>query len=416
MRFIFWLSRRLKLAGRSKANATGVTIAVSGVALAIIIMLSTLGVTRGFKGQITDRIMGFDGNISVLPAYDPAADSSSAHIRLDHTLRARLIETIPATEISLKLNQPGLIKTDTDFAGIFFVGYDSSHNHAFERQSIVEGALPDYTNPDDANKIAISRASATSLGLGLGDKVNAYFFADEAVKTRRFEVAAIYETGFSDYDKTIAFAPLRTLQRVAGIDSISGSAVNINIANREAIPDEAARLQDRLIDMYQARQLQQLYPVDNVRHTGASFFNWLDLLDTNVVVIFILMACVAGFTLISSMFILILDRIPAIGLLRSLGATRRQIRLVFVTMAMKTVGLGMLIGNVLGLGLLLAQQRWQFLKLDPEMYYLKSVPVIISPSDVILLNLCAALAAWLILVLPSRMAATVSPATTLRFE
>ncbi|MDE7376729.1 MAG: ABC transporter permease [Muribaculaceae bacterium] len=416
MRFILWLSGRLKLTGKSKANATGVAIAVTGVALAIIIMLCTLGVARGFKEQITDRIMGFDGNISILPAYDPGADSSAAYVRLDPDIRAHIIESVPATEISLKLNQPGLLKTDSDFAGIYFVGYDTNHDYAFERQSIIEGQLPDFSSPDDANKIAISRSTALSLGLELGDKVNACFFADEAVRTRRFEIAAIYETGFSDYDKTIAFAPLATLQRVAHIDSLSGSAININIADRQAIPEQAARLQDRLIDLYQYGQLDDLYPVDNVRHTGAAFFNWLDLLDTNVVVIFILMACVAGFTLISSMFILILDRIPAIGLLRSLGATRRQIRLIFVTMAMKTVGLGIIIGNVLGLGLLLAQQRWQFLRLDPDMYYLKSVPVSITPADIILLNLATAAAAWLILVLPSRLAASVSPASTLRFE
>lgn len=416
MRFILWLSGRLKLAGRSKANATGVVIAVAGVALAIIIMMCTLGVARGFKEQITDRIMGFDGNISILPAYDPVLDSSAVSVRLDPAMHTRIVETLPASEMSLKLSQPGLLKTDTDFSGLYFIGYDQNHDYTFEQQSIVEGQLPDFFSADDANKIAISRPTALSLGLGLGDKVNACFFVDDAVRTRRFEVAAIYETGFSDYDKTIAFAPLPTLQRVARIDSLSGSAININIADRQAIPDQAAKLQQRMIDLYQTRQLEDLYPVDNVRHTGAVFFNWLDLLDTNVVVIFILMACVAGFTLISSMFILILDRIPAIGLLRSLGATRGQIRMVFVTMAMKTVGLGMIIGNVVGLGLLLAQQRWQFLHLNPEMYYLKSVPVSITSADAILLNLATAAAAWLILVLPSRLAATVSPASTLRFE
>lgn len=416
MRFILWLSGRLKLAGRSKANATGVTIAVAGVALAIVIMLCTLAIARGFKGQITDRIMGFDGNISVLPAYDPGSDTSAACVSLTPEMRACIAECLPATEISLKLSQPGLLKTDADFAGIYFVGYDGGHDYAFERQSIVEGRLPDFLSADDADQIAISRATATAMGLAVGDKVNAYFFADEAVRTRRFEVAGIYETGFSDYDKTIAFAPLPTLQRVARVDSLSGTSININVADRSAIPELAERLQVRLVDLYQYGQLAELYPVDNVRHTGAAFFNWLDLLDTNVIVIFILMACVAGFTLVSSMFILILDRIPAIGLLRSLGATRGQIRLTFVAMAMKTVGLGMLIGNALGLSLLWAQQRWAFLSLDPDMYYLKSVPVIISVSDVIILNIATAAAAWLILVLPSRLAATLSPATTLRFE
>lgn len=416
MNFILWISGKLKVAGKSRANLTGVVIAVAGVALALIIMECTLAVVLGFKNQITNRIMGFDGQISVLPAYDNQSDTSATYLSLDNSIKDIVAETIPTAKMNLKLRQPGILKTENDFAGIYFVGYDEKYPYEFERGMIEEGELPDFYNESQANSIAISKDVASDLGLKVGDKVTACFFANNAIKSRRFEIAALYKTGFYDYDKTVAFASLPTLQKVAGIDSISGNQLAIYINDKDLIESEAEALQMSLINAYQTDRIEDLYPVDNVKHTGAIFFNWLQLLDTNVVVIFILMACVAGFTLVSSMFILILDRIPAIGLLRALGASKRQIRLIVISLAMKVVGLGLIIGNVLGIGVLLIQSTYKFAKLNPEMYYLPYVPVEINWSWMIALNIAVACAAWLILVLPSRVASSVSPASTMRFE
>ncbi|MCC8113863.1 MAG: ABC transporter permease [Bacteroidales bacterium] len=417
MNFILWASRRLKLNPNSNgANATGAVIAVAGVALALAIMECTLAVVSGFKNQITARIMGFDGQVSVLPAYDYQSATTAASISLSPALLSAIETVSPGAEPELRLQQPGILKTDTDFSGAYFLSYDSAHSYDFERRAIIEGALPDFFDPESANKIAISKASATSLGLGLGDKPYAYFFVDGAVKARRFEIAGIYETGFSDYDKTIIFAPLATMQGVAGLDSISASQIVFDASTLDDIENEAADLQNLLISQYHLGHIEHLYPVDNVKHTGAVFFNWLDLLDTNVVVIFILMACVAGFTLISSMFILILDRISTIGLLRAMGATKRQVRLLFASLAMKVVGAGIIIGNIIGLGILYWQQATQTLKLNPDMYYLPAVPIEINWGWVVILNVCVAAVAAAVLLLPAGMAARVSPASSMRFE
>lgn len=416
MNFILWISGKLKIAGKSRANLTGVVIAVAGVALALIIMECTLAVVLGFKNQITNRIMGFDGQISVLPAYDNLTDTSATYLTLDNSIKGVVEETLPTAQMNLKLRQPGILKTENDFAGIYFVGYDKEYPYEFERAMIEDGIFPDFYNDAEANSIAISKDVASDLNLNVGDKVTACFFANNAIKSRRFEIAALYKTGFYDYDKTVAFASLPTLQKIAGIDSISGNQLAIYIDNKDLIENEAESLQMSFINAYQEDKVKELYPVDNVKHTGVVFFNWLQLLDTNVIVIFILMACVSGFTLISSMFILILDRIPAIGLLRALGATKRQIRLIVIMLAMKVVGLGLLIGNALGIGLLLIQSTYKIAKLNPEMYYLPYVPIEINWNWMIWLNIAVACAAWIILVLPSRVAASVSPASTMRFE
>lgn len=416
MNFSLWASKRFKLAASSGANATGVAIAIAGVALAVIIMECSLAVVLGFKNQITERIVGFDSQITIAPAFDAETGASKPMLRLDSTLIPATMAALPSATPSLKFEMPGILKTESDFAGVYFVGYDRAHDYDFERNAIVQGSLPDFFSADGADKIAISRTMANSLGLAIGDSPYAYFFENEAVKQRRFEIGAIYETGFSDYDKTIAFAPLPTLQKIAGADSLCGTAISVNGVPFDRIEDSAESLQQMLLALYSADEIDGLYPVDNVRHTGSMFFSWLDLLDTNVVVIFILMACVAGFTLISSMFILILDRIPAIGLLRSLGATKRQVRMVFVNLAMKIIARGLVIGNVSGLGLLALQAHFKWLKLDPDMYYLPYVPVEINWWWMLWLNLAVVAVSWCVLVIPSGLAARISPSSTMRYE
>lgn len=416
MNFSFWASKRIKLSHSSGANATGVAIAVAGVALAVIIMECALAVVLGFKNQITDRIIGFDAQLTVSPPLDSEKGVPCPYLQKDSTLFDAINAALPGASAAMKLHMPGILKTDGDFAGAYFIAYDSNHDYDFERGAVIEGQLPDFFAPPSGNKIAISSVMAKSLDLEIGDMPYAYFFENDAVKQRRFEIAAIYETGFSDYDKTIVFAPISALRGVAGIDSVSGTSIAIDGIAFDKIESSAERLQQRLINLYASDQIGGLYPVDNVRHTGSMFFSWLDLLDTNVTVIFILMACVAGFTLISSMFILILDRIPQIGLLRSLGATRRQVRMIFVNLAMKIIARGLIIGNVIGIGLLELQQHLRILKLDPQMYYLPYVPVEINWWWMLWLNIAVLAAGWCILVIPSALAASVSPSSTMRYE
>ena len=416
MNFILWIARRLRINGGDRANSIGLVIAVAGVALAVVVMATTLAITSGFKQQIVQRVMGFEPQVSVLPAYDYDSGASDATITSSPALLAAIDSTAPGTSAALRFTMPAILKTDTDYAGVYLQGHGKGHDFTFEKESTEEGAFPNFTTEENANSIVVSRDIASALQLGAGDKVYAYFFVDGAIKARRFTIAAIYSTGFSDYDKITAFAPLHTLQKVAGADSAQATRLALTLPPGRDIEQTAYDLQMTLLQMYQQQEMPLLYPVDNVKHTGASFFNWLQLLDTNVVVIFILMACVAGFTLISSMFILVLDRIPTIGLLRALGAPKTQIRGIFATLAMKTVALGILIGNALALGLLMAQQHYHLLKLDPQMYYLPYVPVHINPCQMVVLNLAVALVAWALLLIPSQVAARTSPARTMRYE
>lgn len=416
MNLSHYISRRLRLRGSGTGSGVGVLIAVAGVAIAVIVMEFTLAVVVGFKDGIRDKLTGFDAQITIGAPFDASIGEQERYYSSDSNVEGIVRRHFPDADLRLSLRQPGLLKTDDNFQGVVFLGQSPDADFAFERSNIVEGEWPDYTADSTDNMIVVSRPVARMLNLSVGDKVFSTFIINDNVKLRRHTIAALYESNFGEYDNTIVYASLRGLQRIAGLDSATANRLDIRRTGAADISAEAAALQTELIHSVAVGELPHHYPVDNIEHTGAMYFTWLALLDTNVVVIFILMLAVAGLTLVSSLFILILERVPMIGVLRALGAPKSTVRGIFVDLAMRLVGIGMLIGNVVGIGLLLIQKYTAVIPLDPAMYYLSSVPVEIRPLAFVALNIGVAAAAWLILVLPARLASGIDPAKVMDYD
>lgn len=409
-----WISRRLRLG--TDGTAAGTVIAVAGVALALAVMELTLGIVVGFKDEIKRKLMGFDAQISIEAPYDPYTRTQESTLTPSPELMEIIAEAAPDAESRLVLRLPGILKTDSDFEGIVFIGQSPQGNFGFERGNIVEGQWPDYSSDSCRNDIVISRATASALGLGVGDKVYSTYIIDESVKMRRNTVAAIFQADFGEYDRTVAYASLAALQSIAGLGSDEGNRLDLRGLQQDDIATTASKIESAMMSAMSTGRTDVYYPVQTIEQTGAIYFNWLALLDTNVAVIFCLMLCVASFTLVSSLFILVLDNVPAIGILRSVGASRSLIRSIFVDLGMRIVLRGMIIGNVLGLGLLLIQKYTHIVPLDPEAYYLNCVPVEIRPWGFIALNVGVAVASWLVLWIPARTASSVDPAKTINFE
>lgn len=409
-----WISRRLRLG--TDGTAAGTVIAVAGVALALAVMELTLGIVVGFKDEIKRKLMGFDAQISIEAPYDPYTRTQESTLTPSPELMEIIAEAAPDAESRLVLRLPGILKTDSDFEGIVFIGQSPQSDFAFERGNIVEGEWPDYSSDSCRNDIVISRATASALGLGVGDKVYSTYIIDESVKMRRNTIAAIFQADFGEYDRTVAYASLAALQSIAGLGCDEGNRLDLRGLQQDDIAATASKIESAMMSAMSTGRTDVYYPVQTIEQTGAIYFNWLALLDTNVAVIFCLMLCVASFTLVSSLFILVLDNVPAIGILRSMGASRSLIRSIFVDLGMRIVLRGMIIGNVLGLGLLLIQKYTHIVPLDPEAYYLNCVPVEIRPWGFIALNVGVAVASWLVLWIPARTASSVDPAKTINFE
>lgn len=415
--FDYWFSRRLRLRrGAPSSTATGVVIAVAGVVLALMVMELSLAIVTGFKNQIRAKVEGFEASVSVLPPYDVLRGESASDFNFSDTLAHIITSAMPGSRPVVSLRRQAILKTDNDFAAVECTARDSNHNTAFEVSNMTAGTWPGFDGGADADSIVISAPLARTLSVGCGDKVYLYFFIDGEVRTRRVFISGLYQSNFSEFDNSVVYTDLGMLQRLGRTAGRTATSVDLEGIALDDIPAATERLQNALVAEYRAGNIGELHPVTDILTTGSLYFNWLDLLDTNVVVIFILMACVAAFTLISSLFIIILDRVPTIGILRALGESRHGVSRIFVIVAMRLVGAGMIIGNICGLGLALLQSHTRLLPLDPEMYYLSYVPVEINWTDMALLNLAVAVASWLILIVPARLAAHIDPASTMRYE
>lgn len=417
MNFSYWFSNRIRLRHDAPAStSTGVVIAIVGVALALMVMELSLAVASGFKHEIERKVMGFDANISVLPAYDYYTATSANDMRLTDSLRKVINTTLPQATPVQTFSRHAILKTDNDFMAVECISKGNGHDSSFEKSIMVEGEWPEFSKPHSQDSIVISTPIARKLGLNTGDKVYLYFFVYEQPKARRAFIAGLYQSNFGEYDDAIIYTSLPLMQQLGTLDSLSCTSVAIEGLAKDEIEQATEQLQNALLEAYSRGDLTTVHPVNNVFNTGALFFNWLDLLDTNVIVIFILMICVATFTLISSLFIIILDRVPTIGILRALGAARTQVSRIFVFTALRLVGIGMVIGNLLAIGLMLLQDATHFLPLDPQMYYLAYVPFEINWTSILALNIGIIGGAWLILILPARLAARIDPAATMRYE
>jgi lipoprotein-releasing system permease protein len=393
----FFLARKLAWHPQTESRrkkSPAVTIAVSGVALSIVVMILSVAVVMGFKDEVRNQILERDDAVNIT-AYAQTGEMKA----FDRAATEALI-TLPDGAYTVgHIEISGILKTPDDFLGVNF-----------------RSAPAEVCNPDSADCVRLSRKMAAQLSLSVGDRVPAYFFIDNRLRVRMLTVASLYTSGVDEQDGAVAYCapqlPAALLSLPDGyVQSIGVKGIGLD--ESEAV---AQQIHDELMDAYYTGQTDEAFGISQIKQTGAGYFAWLDLLDTNVVVILTLMSAVAAFTLISSLFIIILERVKTIGLLKSLGAPNRLIRRTFMLLAERMVITGLLIGNVVGIALIQLQMRTHLVPLDPDAYFVDFVPMRFEPWSIVVINLGALALSWLVLMLPAMIVARISPATTMRYE
>ena len=397
---------------KTRASRLTVTIATAGVAVGLAVMLLTVCIILGFKSEITKKVEGFGGHIEILDFATfaaPDAHPVSADPALLNTLRRlpNVKNVIPTAQ------KMGILKTADDYQAITLKGLPKDADTSALASSLVEGRLPAF-GAESSNDLLISRKQANDLNLKVGDRVFAYFF-EENIRMRRFKVCGIYSSNMAIFDKTYAMTPLSTVRKLNNWEGDEASVVEIRLN----------RLADTTSVMPLVRNLcQQQNQVHSNRHANAisitdlyaQIFSWLSLLDFNMVVILVIMLCISGFTMVSGLLILVLERTQTIGLLKALGATNSSVRRIFLNFAVFITLRGLLIGDILALGIAFAQKQWGLLRLDPATYYLETVPLEINWVVILLVNVGTLLATVLALVGPSYVVSRIQPAKAIRFE
>lgn len=413
MNYSLFLARRLGLSEGGRKSSPAVKVAVTAVALAVAVMLASVAIVLGFKREIREKVIGFNSHISLYAV--PAGESDTNLLTLTPTLCNMLDDMDFVTDYSLEASIPAILKTKTDFKGVYMRSLGGASIRNFLTENLEEGAIPDYGNEDNSQKILISKIAADQLGLKKGDKIDTYFITDD-VRVRRLEIAGIFNSHFDTYDGIYVYGALPLIQQLGNIEKDQGTNLMIQTDDFNRVEEYSEVIGATMQKALAEGLVYRNFKVQNALTQGAGYFQWLSLLDTNVIVILLLMTVVAIATLISGMLIIILDKKRFIGIIRSLGAPVRNVRKIFVFLAMKVALIGLIAGNVLMLSLLWAQQRWHILHLDPDAYYIDFVPVEMAPGWFLLLNAGIIVVIYLSLILPSIFAAKISPAETMRYE
>ena len=268
----------------------------------------------------------------------------------------------------------------------------------FIKEYLLEGEVPVFSDSVSTNKVLISKALATKLKLKLGDKIYTYYIQDD-IRARRLTIAGIYQTNFSEYDNLFLLTDLYTVNRLNSWqpEQVSGVELEVNDYNRlEDITYKIAEDTDNQHDL-----LGGTYYVRNIEQLNPQIFEWLGLLDTNIWVILVLMMGVAGFTMISGLLIIIIERTNMIGILKALGVDNFTIRKTFLWFSVFLIGKGMILGNIIGLAFCFLQSYFHIFKLDPANYYMDSVPVYFNIWFLLLINAGTLLSSVLMLIGPS---------------
>ena len=428
MNFPFFVARRFFSnvgSEQRRASHLTTTIATTGVAIGLIVMLLSVGIILGFKQEITKKGEGFGSHIEILDVSSLAAPDAypvHADTQLINSLK-RIPEVRGVAPIAQKM---GILKTKNDYMGITLKGIPADYDTTFLANSLVEGRLPKRSaaegavaTPEDgvtssaSNEILLSRRQADELNLKVGDRVFAYFF-EETIKMRRFKVCGIYQSNMAIFDKTFVITDLNTVRKLNHWEGDEATVIEVRLKGMDAI-DQTLPQVERLCAQLNDETSHARKAFSIVDHY-ASIFSWLQLLDFNMMVILVLMLCVSGFTMVSGLFILILERTQTIGVLKAMGATNTKIRNVFLHFAGFIIVRGLLIGDVVAIGLLLIQQKYGLIHLDPANYYVETVPVEINLWAIVLVNVGTLVLTTLALVLPSYMVSRIQPSKAIKFE
>ena len=390
-----------------------IRIATIGVAIGLAVMIVTVSVVLGFKHTIRDKVVGFGGHIQVhnvlwfndVDPYTIAVDDSLLNA-ISHIGGVKHTERYSVTQ--------GLLKTDDDFLGVAFKGVGPEFDTAFLKAHLLDGELPQFSDTTSHYQLLVSKMIADKLKLKVKQKLFAYFIENDNVRTRKYTICGIYQTNMTRFDESICFTDIYAVNRLKGWKSDECSALSVTVDNldlilptEEAFIEQVNRTNDKNGNMLTSQTIYETYP---------QVFIWLELLDINVWIILALMVCVAGFTMISGLLIIILERTQMIGILKALGARNKTIRHTFLWFSVFIIGQGMFWGNVIGIGIVLLQQYTGIITLDPQTYYVSQAPMELNLPLILLLDAVTLFICVFVLIAPSYLISHIHPAKSMRYE
>lgn len=414
MNIELFIARKIASGGLVGKKLAGpvIKVATLGIVLGMVVMILSLSIGFGFKGEIREKISGFASHIQIM-SYDYNYSPETNPISTDKTLETTVGLIDGVDYMQRFATKPGIIKAKDAIQGVVLKGVGEEYNWDFVQSILTEGRLPNYSDSIRSDELLLSTELANMLNVKVGDKLRMYFIQNRTLM-RRFDIVGLYNSHFPEYDKLYAFVDIKHIQKLNGWNEnqVSGYEIGVDQFDRmHQVNEEIYYLTSAMVEddgsMLRNRTIEQLQP---------QIFGWLDILDTNVYVILILIVLVASFNMISGLLILILERTNMIGIMKAIGAEDWKLRKVFIYLSGFIIGRGLLWGNAIGISLCLIQKYTQIFTLDPANYYLSTVPIYLNPVHLVLLNLGVLLVTMTMMLGPTYLVSRILPVKAIRFN
>ncbi|MGL5274202.1 lipoprotein-releasing system permease protein [Myroides marinus] len=411
MKLEYFITKRLVTTKNYKSSVSApiIKIAITAIALGMIMMLISVATGLGLKYKIRDKISAFSGHI-VITNYDSnITDITIKPIDASTVESADIKEIQGIKHIQKYASKAGIIRTETSFEGIVYKGVDSLYDLNEIKDYLVEGRLPKQIQ-GMSNEVLLSKYMADRMHFKVGDKVTTYFMKEWGNKipnVRQFEVVGIYNSALQQFDANIVIGDIKHVQRLNRWQSNEVGGFEVVLNDFDEIQQKGQELYMKLPSTVDSKTIVDKY---------SNIFSWIDMFDFNIMIIIVIMVVVASINMIVALLVLILERTQMIGILKAMGANNWSIRKIFLYNATYLIIKGLLYGNAIGLGLLYAQKYFGFIKLDSSSYYVREAPVLIRFTDVLLLNVGVVVIAFLVLLIPSYLISKISPVKAIRYD
>ncbi|WP_296151372.1 FtsX-like permease family protein [uncultured Flavobacterium sp.] len=417
MNLEYFIAKRLTASKQNKSSISApiINIAIAAIAIGMIMMIISVATGIGLQQKIREKVAAFNGHIIVSNFDGNQSEVSRDPISINQDFYPKFKNVSGISHIQAVATKAGIIRTESDFEAIIYKGVGKDYDWNNLKEYLVEGKLPDVSKNLNA-QVLISKYISERLHLKVGDKFNTFFMKDNNNKLpnrRYFEVAGIYNSGFQEFDATYIIGDIRHIQRI-------NKWKPDQIGSFEIFIDDFNQIDQKGDEVYNNTQNKEdaskTLDTQTIAEKYFYIFEWLQLFDFNIIVILVIMIIVATINMVVALLVLILERTQMIGILKALGANNWTVRKIFLFNAFHLIIRGLIWGNVIGIGLIIIQQQFGIIKLNPESYYVNVAPVYLDWMYILLLNLGTAVVALIVLLIPSYIVTKISPVKAIRFE
>ena len=414
MNLPYFIANRL-IKGRAEGSSFSRpinVIAVIGIAMGLAVMILAVSILAGFKTQVREKVVGFGANIQIVN-FDSNLSFETAPINEGQDFIPKIKQIPGIRHVQVFATKAGIIKTNDEIQGVVLKGIGSDFDWSYFSSNMVDGNAFTVNDTSLTNNVIISKKIAGMLKLRKGDSFVMHFVQDPP-RMRKFTISGIYETSFEQFDEMYVFCDIGHIKRLNGWKDDQVSGFEIFIKDFDKLDDMTTAVSDAV--GYKILEDEEKFKVTNIRIKYPQIFDWLNFQDINVMIIIFLMLVVAGFNMISGLLILILEKTNMIGVLKALGSNDVTIRRIFLYQAAWLIGKGLFWGNLIGIGLAFLQLKTGLVSLDPTSYYIKTVPVNLQLTHILLLNAGTMAAILIMLLVPSNLISRITPVKAIKYD